>query len=320
MHDGKEKATARFCVPLFYGKRRLRNGQPGRYARPGTFSGHGKNGSRKKREREKDMITSLSNSRVKNVTALNRKAKERRSQGKYVVEGIKMFLEAPETEIGEVYVSESFYGKMQENPAESACTEKLAGLSYETVSDEVFSKMSDTEAPQGILCVMRRKDYSEQDILSGTAPLIMVLEDIQDPGNLGTILRTGEGAGVRGILLSGGCADIYNPKTIRSTMGSVYRVPFAYVPSIPETAASLKAAGIRIYAAHLQGSVNYTKPDYTKGTAFFIGNEGNGLRPETAALADRYIRIPMAGRVESLNAAMAAGILMYEAARQRYGG
>ena len=286
----------------------------------GICPGYRKNGSRKKWEREKDMNTSLSNSRVKNVTALNRKAKERRSQGKYVVEGVKMFLEAPETEIGEVYVSESFYGKMQENPAESACAEKLAGLSYETVSDEVFSKMSDTEAPQGILCVMRRKDYSERDILSGTAPLIMVLEDIQDPGNLGTILRTGEGAGVRGILLSGGCADIYNPKTIRSTMGSIYRVPFAYVPSIPETAASLKAAGIRIYAAHLQGSVNYTKPDYTKGTAFFIGNEGNGLRPETAALADRYIRIPMAGRVESLNAAMAAGILMYEAARQRYGG
>lgn len=265
------------------------------------------------------MITSLSNSRVKNVTALNRKAKERKSRGRYVVEGVKMFLEAPEAEMEEIYVSEGFYEKMRENPLESSCAGKLAGLPHETVSDEVFSRMSDTEAPQGILCVMKRKDYSEADILSGTAPLIMVLEDIQDPGNLGTILRTGEGAGVRGILMSGGCADIYNPKTIRSTMGSIYRIPFAYVSSLAETAEHMKEAGIRLYAAHLLGSVDYTEPDYTGGTAFFIGNEGNGLRPETAALADRRIRIPMAGQVESLNAAMASGILMYEAARQRRG-
>lgn len=259
------------------------------------------------------MITSLSNSRVKNVTALNRKAKERKSQEKYVVEGGKMFLEAPEEEIEEIYVSESFRKNLQA----SSCREKLAGLSYETVSDEVFSKMSDTEAPQGILCVMRRKTYAEADILRGKAPFVMVLEDIQDPGNLGTILRTGEGAGIHGILLSEGCADIYNPKTIRSTMGSIFRVPFVYVPSIEEAAKQMKAAGIRIYAAHLQGTLAYTEADYTEGSAFFIGNEGNGLRPETAALADCYIRIPMEGKVESLNAAMASGILMYEAARQR---
>ena len=267
------------------------------------------------------MITSLSNSRVKNVTALNRKAKERKSQGKYVVEGVKMFLEAPEAEIEEIYVAESFEEGCRKNPHGNpnfaSCLKKLDGLSFESVSDEVFAKMSDTEAPQGILCVMKRREYSEADILAGAAPLIMVLEDIQDPGNLGTILRTAEGAGVCGILLSTGCADIYNPKTIRSTMGSIYRVPFCYVPSIPETAERMKAAGILLYAAHLQGSRSYTEPDYTGGTAFLIGNEGNGLRPETAALADCYIRIPMKGQVESLNAAMAAGILMYEAVRQR---
>ena len=100
-------------------------------------------------------------------------------------------------------------------------------------------------------------------------------------------------------------------------MGSIYRVPFSYVSSISETAERMKAAGILLYAAHLQGSLSYTEPDYTRGSAFLIGNEGNGLRPETAALADCFIRIPMKGQVESLNAAMAAGILMYEAVRQR---
>ncbi|HJC23682.1 MAG TPA: RNA methyltransferase [Candidatus Eisenbergiella merdavium] len=269
------------------------------------------------------MITSLSNSRIKNVTALNRKAKERRSQGKYVVEGVKMFLEAPAAEIEEVYVAGGFLERLMdgqgENGAAASCAGRLAGLPYETVSDEVFAKISDTETPQGILCVMKRKEYPESDILSRTDPLILVLEDIQDPGNLGTILRTGEGAGISGVLLSAGCADIYNPKTIRSTMGSIYRVPFAYTDSIPETVRRMKAAGIRLYAAHLKGTRGYTEPDYTQGSAFLIGNEGNGLREETAALADCYIRIPMKGQVESLNAAMAAGILMYETARQRSG-
>ena len=179
--------------------------------------------------------------------------------------------------------------------------------------------MSDTQTPQGILCVMRKRSWTEGDILTGNAPLVMALEDIQEPGDLGTILRTGEGAGISGIFMSPGCADIYNPKTIRSTMGSIYRVPFVCVSSLEETAARLHAAGVRLCAAHLQGSVVYTEPDYTSATAFLIGNEGNGLRPETAALADCRIRIPMAGQVESLNAAMASGILMYEAARQRKG-
>ena len=272
---------------------------------------------------ENGMITSLSNSRVKNVTALNRKAKERRSQEKYVVEGVRMFLEAPEEEIEEIYVSAGFEESCRREahgkPYSCACLERLDRLPFETVSDEVFSRMSDTQTPQGILCVMRRKNWTQEEILAGNAPLIMVLEDIQDPGNLGTILRTGEGAGISGVLMSRGCADIYNPKTIRSTMGSIYRVPFFYTDSLEETAARLKDAGVSLCAAHLQGSVVYTEPDYTKGTAFLIGNEGNGLRPETAALAGCRIRIPMAGQVESLNAAMASGILMYEAARQRKG-
>ncbi len=257
------------------------------------------------------MITSVTNSRVKRVAALNQKAKDRRREDRYVAEGVKMFLEAPEEEIEEVYISESF--------ELSSCQDKLSALPWERVTAEVFSKMSDTASPQGILCVMRRKHYELEELLAGPAPLLMILEDLQDPGNLGTILRTGEGAGVGGVILSRESADIYNPKTIRSTMGSIYRVPFVYVQDLKGAIEEVKSRGVRLYAAHLKGQIWYDEPDYRQAAAFLIGNEGNGLKPETADLADVCMKIPMQGRVESLNAAMASGILMYEAFRQRRG-
>lgn len=164
---------------------------------------------------------------------------------------------------------------------------------------------------------MKRKQYTPDDLLQAANPLLMLLEDIQDPGNLGTILRTGEGAGIDGVIMSRDTADIYNPKTIRSTMGSIYRVPFLYVSSLSDMIAELKQKKITVYAAHLKGKQWYDQADYSGGSAFLIGNEGNGLKEETAALADSYIKIPMGGKVESLNAAMASGILMYEASRQR---
>ena len=257
------------------------------------------------------MITSVSNSRVKRIVSLNQKAKDRRREDCYVVEGIKMFLEAPVEEIEEVYVSEDF--------DLSVCREKLAALPWEQVTAEVFRKMSDTAAPQGILCVMRRKHYGLEQLLSSPAPLLMLLEDLQDPGNLGTILRTGEGAGIDGVILSRESADIYNPKTIRSTMGSIYRVPFVYAEDFGAAIEELKRRGILLYAAHLRGQVWYDEPDYRGASAFLIGNEGNGLKPETADRADVCMKIPMQGQVESLNAAMASGILMYESFRQRRG-
>ncbi len=145
----------------------------------------------------------------------------------------------------------------------------------------------------------------------------MVLDHLQDPGNVGTILRAGEAAGVTGVILSAGCADIYNPKVIRSTMGSIYRMPFVYVEDLPEVLEELKRRGIHCYAAYLEGKNSYDRESYVKGSAFLIGNEGNGLSEEVAACADIRIRIPMLGQVESLNAAAAATVLMFEAARQR---
>ena len=147
----------------------------------------------------------------------------------------------------------------------------------------------------------------------------MVLEDLQDPGNAGTIFRTAEGAGVDGIFLTRTCVDITNPKVIRSTMGSIYRMPFLYVESVVSLKEQLEKHHIRLFAAHLQGRNIYDKEDYVGGTAFLIGNEGKGLTDQASQAADCLIRIPMKGQVESLNAAMAAGILMYEAARQRRG-
>lgn len=131
------------------------------------------------------------------------------------------------------------------------------------------------------------------------------------------MVRTGEGAGITGILMSPETADIYNPKTIRSTMGSIYRVPILYAEDFRRTVRDLKKKKISVYAAHLKGTAFYDEKDYTGPSAFLIGNEGNGLTDETAALATDYIRIPMSGQVESLNAAVAASILMYEVSRQR---
>ena len=139
---------------------------------------------------------------------------------------------------------------------------------------------------------------------------IVVLDRLQDPGNLGTIVRTGEGAGISGVVMSSDCADIYNPKVIRSTMGSVFRVPFAIVDDLPQAVEKLKNSGITTYAAHLKGEI-YSKNAFEKDVAFLIGNEARGLSDEVSKKADKLIKIPMAGKVESLNAAIATSILMY---------
>jgi TrmH family RNA methyltransferase len=256
------------------------------------------------------MITSSGNGQIKEVLQLNAKARLRREKRLFTAEGIKLFREAPAKLREKVFVSASFereQGKL------------LEGVSYETVEDGLFARMCDTRTPQGILTVLRMPVYEREELLGrpGTAPLVLVLEDLQDPGNVGTILRTAEGAGVTGVILSRNCADLFQPKTIRSTMGSVFRVPFR--EEDPEEAVRwLKARRIRTYAAHLKGENTYAQEDYREGTAFLIGNEGNGLSDRLTEACDRLIRIPMEGQVESLNAAVAAALLMYAAHSQRF--
>ena len=254
------------------------------------------------------MITSTANQQVKNLVQLKKKAKARREQGVFLVEGLKMFLEAPEDQVEQIYVSPSFLEKHEET---------VRGRKYEILGENVFEHVSDTQTPQGILCVVRQPVYSMEDLGGSGKPCVLVLEGIQDPGNLGTMFRSGEGAGITGIIMDKATVDIFNPKTIRSTMGSIYRVPFIQTENLREAVLDLKETGTRVYAAHLMGTCSYDEGDYTSGCAFLIGNEGNGLTEETAALADVPVRIPMEGRLESLNAAVAASILMYEANRQR---
>lgn len=224
-----------------------------------------------------------------------------------------MFQEAPKNWIEKVYISETLSGD-EEFMALTDHVER------ELVADKVFRQMSDTQTPQGVLTLLRKPEYTMEQVLEGDDPLLVILEDLQDPGNVGTILRTGEGAGVQGVFLTKSTVDIFNPKVIRSTMGSIYRIPFFYVEDVVCLEKELKRRKIRTFAAHLRGRNTYDKEDYRGGTAFLIGNEGNGLTERAAEAADTLIRIPMSGSVESLNAAMAAGILMYEASRQRRNG
>lgn len=256
------------------------------------------------------MITSTSNAQVKYLQHLQKKRKLRDEDGVFLVEGLRMFEETPKDRIQKVYVSETFYQKQKKCLLEK-------GVHPEILTDTVFEKASATMTPQGILCIVKRRERTKEEILGAEHPFLIVLDSLQDPGNLGTILRTAEGAGVTGILMSRDCVDIYNPKVIRSTMGSIYRMPFLYVDDLAQVLDELKGYGITAYAAHLEGAGYYDEEDYRMGCAFLIGNEGNGLSDEITARADRKIKIPMHGSVESLNAAMAAGILMYEACRQR---
>lgn len=256
------------------------------------------------------MITSTSNTQVKRLLQLQRKSKARNEEQIFLVEGLRMFLEVPAERVQKVYISETLYNKKEQEL-------NLDRFSVEILSDTVFQYVSDTKTPQGILCIVQQKKYDIDELLKLENPHFIVLDNLQDPGNLGTIVRTAEGAGVNAVFLSRESVDIYNPKTIRSTMGSIYRMPVIYVDNLLQLLSLFRQKGIKSYAAHLNGEKSYDKENYQSGTAILIGNEGNGLRDEVASLADVWVQIPMQGQVESLNAAIAASILMFEVYRQR---
>lgn len=254
------------------------------------------------------MISSTSNIKVKNIINLKKSAKARKKENCFLVEGPRMFFEIPRDRVMECYLTEEFAGKYDK---------ELRGWKYELISENVCRHLSDTKTPQGVIAVVRREEPAIEELINKEKnPCFFLLESLQDPGNLGTIVRTAEGAGVTGIIMNKETVDIYNPKVIRSTMGAVFRVPFVITDDLPQVVEQLKQKGISVYAGHLKGDVFY-KQDYRNGSAFLIGNEGNGLTDEITALADHKIKIPMKGKVESLNAAVSATILMYETMRQR---
>ena len=184
------------------------------------------------------------------------------------------------------------------------------------MADSVFDAMAETVTPQGVLAIVEMPEYSLEQMIE-KAGTLLVLEDLQDPGNLGTMLRTAEAAGVAGVILSKKSVDVYNPKVIRSTMGAVYRVPFLYVEDFKGLLCNLKEQKVRLLAAHLQGTKSFDKADYRGKVGILIGNEANGLSDEVSDLTEEKVIIPMAGNVESLNAAVAGALLMYEAFRNQ---
>lgn len=256
------------------------------------------------------MITSTANPQIKNLIKIVQKSKTRKEQGVFIAEGFKMYRETPVSDIEKVYISKTYYNKKKDIFSD-------VKIPVEIVEDSVFKVVSDTVTPQGILTVVRQRQYSLEQMLQVKSPCLLVLDSLQDPGNLGTIMRTAEAAGVTGIVMNKTTVDIYNPKTIRSTMGSIYRVPFVYVDNLGDSVERMQKKGILVYAAHLMESVDYDKISYKEGIAFLIGNEGNGISTELCEKADQYIKIPMLGQIESLNAAVAASLLVYEAYRQR---
>lgn len=278
------------------------------------------------------MITSTSNQRIKRLLQLMEKSRIRSREGLFAAEGIRMFLETPLKELTEIYIAEGLWQRLTAAAEEDKYLSQLGAriedsrksqIFIEQVSDEVFRKMSDTCSPQGILFVARQRRYALSELIDraarrsskgGRSPLFLLLEDIQDPGNLGTMIRTAEGAGADGVIMSKNTVDIYNPKVIRSTMGSLYRVPFLYAEDLLQAAQILKQEKITLYAAHLAGESFYDEIDYQGGSAFLIGNEGNGLSREITECAQRLVRIPMEGKLESLNAAVSAALLLYQAA------
>lgn len=249
-------------------------------------------------------ISSLSNQHIKDIIRLQTKSSARKKEKLFVAEGIKMYEEAPKEDIVNTYVSESF---LKENK------DKIKG-SYIIVKDNIFKDISDTVTPQGIVCILKQREYQLNTILKKEERQIFVLlESLQDPGNLGTIMRTAEGAGAAAVIMNKSTVDLFNPKVVRSTMGSIFRVPFLIFEDLAEAVRELKENGVTIYAAHLGGGIYYNEECYNSSSGFIIGNEAKGLTEEISRRADRLVKIPMEGKLESLNAAVTAAILMYEA-------
>lgn len=257
------------------------------------------------------MIISKDNQRIKHIRQLLGSKKTREADRLFVIEGRKPVDEAiREGLVEEVYVSEDFEGDAPEDA--------------EVVGAKLFKDITDTVTPQGILAVVRMPEFDRGSVYAGEECKLICLEDVRDPGNVGTIIRTAEAAGFDAVVLSEGCADVFQPKVVRSTMGSILRVPCFGCNRIAgsdqdgtdksgfiEEMMRMKQMGFTLYAAHLEGAVDYREPEYVMKTALLIGNEAKGLTDQATGCADVAVKIPMQGRVESLNASVAASILMF---------
>ena len=257
------------------------------------------------------MITSSQNPSIKKLQLLQKKKKERTLEKVFIVEGLRAVREIPNGwPIHQYVVSESFTHMGQDLIKDST-------VSTLYVSDSVFATISDTKTPQGIMAVVSQLDYPIEEVMAQDQGFFVIADEVQDPGNLGTLIRTAHGAGAHGLFLSKGCVDIYNPKTIRATMGSIFHIPVFIDMDIDWLIPQLITYDTNLYATALEGSKMLYENDYKQKTAIIIGNEANGISEKTKLQVPNFIKIPMPGEAESLNASIAAGICMFEVVRQR---
>jgi len=256
-------------------------------------------------------ITSASNRIIKQLRELaDRKGRLRHNA--FIIEGLKLVEEALacKVPIGYFLVADSMY------PEFRSMMEGSKSVPVYIVPDDLFERVSTTETPQGILAVAPLIDSQDQSIADRGSRFV-ILERLQDPGNLGTIIRTADACGFDGVLLSPGCADPYNPKVVRSAMGSVFHIPILSCADIFDAIDKLKRRGIRIAAAHPRDSEIAWNLPLADNIAVVIGNEGSGLSQRMMDAVDIRVMIPMPGKAESLNAATAASMILYESMRQR---
>ena len=258
-----------------------------------------------------NIISSKENEIIKTIKKLKEK-KYREEYGEFLVEGIKMIEEAikEEAKIKQIVVCEDCKNS---GGIPKDLLYEIAKYDCIYVAEKVFTQMTDVSNPQGILAIIDKSVNKEAET-DFKAELILVLDNIQDPGNMGTILRTADSINLKQILVSKGSSDVYNPKVVRSTMGAIFRVKVIECEDLVKTIKELKKHKINVYATDLRTDKTIYDVDYKK-SAIVIGNEANGVSGEILDVADQKIKIPMLGETESLNAAVATSIVLYEAVR-----
>lgn len=257
------------------------------------------------------MITSTKNPLVKFLAKLNSDAGCREREKKYLAEGKNLVAEAlrdiPE-QIEKIFIVPEITGRSHSQNIFKICQQKK--IACEEITALVFKKITDTETPQGILALLKKTEIAGP--YRARNNFFLILENLQDPGNLGTILRTAEAAGVGKVIISQTTVDPYNPKAVRSSMGSIFRVPVIKVNDFKKTIEDIKKQGGQVLAASSKKGRQYDKMNFKFPLALILGQEAQGISGQVEALATEIINIPLAGGVESLNVASAAAILLFE--------
>ena len=261
-----------------------------------------------------NMITSSSNKLIKDIKCLHKK-KGRWNEKCFFIEGTRSIDQCMSSDGKIKYV---VYSSELLGEDGLMLLKHIENQDYSTyqVTEKIFKEISDTDSPQGILAVVEFNEYILEESLKEDN-FFIVLDRVQDPGNLGTIIRTADAFGANGVIVTSGCVDVYNPKTIRSTMGSIFQIPIIHIGNISEAIDSLKDKGISVISSSLETDKYLYDIDLKSDCALVIGNEGKGISEEVIKSSDQLVKIPMSGDAESLNAAIASGVLMYEVLRQR---